>query len=440
MRKLLHNVFSTKKQWSFQRADLTETKKTLRNPQRGWYCIFSFWVEKKPDFEPMSWCEIERDTLALVVINIGFYREKELDEPALENIRSILQFFVKKQYDMILRITYDHEGKALEREPFFFPTVKNHLRQIAPIICEFSSNIFVYQGLMVGNWGEMHTSRFVDSVKLRELWDILKDGVGDAVFFAVRKPSFWRVLHPRKQRDSMGLFDDAIFGSEEHMGTFGTLPKEELEWEDSWCKQDELGFENSLCIQVPNGGEVICGEQYAKSQTAVSTVSTLKKMHITYLNRQYDEKILNLWKQWRWEEPGVWQGCSLYHYIENHLGYRFFIQDVVVVSKGKRDEHLSVSITLCNNGFANIYQDVELFLRGIHKNETIYSQRLEYNLRQLDSGRKQVIFVNIDRVECELFLYAKCTGSSKVIFFANQCARDGGVFLGKITETIIKRV
>ena len=32
--------------------------------------------------------------------------------------------FAEKKYDVILRITYDHLGYALEREPFFFSQVK----------------------------------------------------------------------------------------------------------------------------------------------------------------------------------------------------------------------------------------------------------------------------------------------------------------------------
>lgn len=436
MRTLLHRLFSEKEVWGFQKANLQETKKELKNPRRGWYRIFPFLVEKEPDFEPMSWCEIEKDTMALVIINIGAYREKELDEPALENMRTILRFFVKKQYDIILRITYDHEGKALEREPFFFTMVKEHVRQVVPVIREFSEHIFVYQGLLVGSWGEMHTSRFVDSVKLKELWQILKTEDLEDVFFAVRKPSFWRMLHPHNEQDRMGLFDDAIFGSQDHLGTFGSLPKEERTWDELWRKQDELAFEEVLCTQVPNGGEVVCGEQYTQTENAFSTVETLKKMHITYLNRQYDERILNTWKQWKWEEPGLWQGSSLYDYIGNHLGYRFRVRDVMVSAEGKGEKMLLVTLTIENVGFANLYQEAELLLTWMGEDGKKYTKKLECDLRRLDSGQAQVISGWITPMQCELHLCARGKKDGRILYLANQSTQDGRVLLGSITRTV----
>ena len=438
MRTLLHKLFTEKEGWSFQRANLEESRKLLENPVRGWYRIYPFWVEKKPDFEPMSWCEIEKETLALVIINIGAYREKALDTEALDNIRSILSFFVKKNYDMILRITYDHEGKAVEREPFFFATVKGHLQQLTPIIREYAEHIFVYQGMLVGNWGEMHTSRFLDPVKLREMWRILRTEAGEGLFYAVRRPSFWRLLHPDNNKDRMGLFDDAIFGSENHLGTFGSNPKDSTDWDCLWRKQDELDFEEELCRDVPNGGEVVCGEQYAQTENSSSTIATLKKMHITYLNRQYDEKILNIWKEWKWEEDGVWQGSSLYDYIGSHLGYRFLIKDVGVTSVGKGEKGLLITITIENVGFANLYQEAELFLEWVNEEGVKYSKRLEHDLRDWNSGEVQMISIQTALENTTLYLFAKRKKDGKYIYFANQNINEGRVFLGRIMGVIRK--
>ena len=438
MRTLLHKLFTEKEEWSFQKANLEESRKLLENPVRGWYRIYPFWVEKKPDFEPMSWCEIEKETLALVIINIGAYREKALDTEALDNIRSILSFFVKKNYDMILRITYDHEGKAVEREPFFFATVKGHLQQLTPIIREYAEHIFVYQGMLVGNWGEMHTSRFLDPVKLREMWRILRTEAGEGLFYAVRRPSFWRLLHPDNNKDRMGLFDDAIFGSENHLGTFGSNPKDSTDWDCLWRKQDELEFEEELCRYVPNGGEVVCGEQYAQTENPSNTVATLRKMHITYLNRQYDEKILNIWKEWKWEEAGVWQGSSLYDYIGSHLGYRFLIKDVGVTPAGKGEKGLLITITIENVGFANLYEEAELFLEWVNEDGVKDSKKLEHDLRGWNSGEVQTIPIQIAPENTTLYLFAKRKKDGRYIYFANQNINDGRVFLGRIMGVIRK--
>ena len=65
------------------------------------------------------------------------------------------------------------------------------------IVKEFVNHIFVFQGMLIGNWGEMHTSRFLAPTKLKELWKILQEELKQEVFYAVRKPSQWRLLHPQ---------------------------------------------------------------------------------------------------------------------------------------------------------------------------------------------------------------------------------------------------
>ena len=57
----------------------------------------------------------EGETLALVLVDIGGFRERPLDLAALENIRKILAFFEQNQRDVIFRPVYDREGKGRER-------------------------------------------------------------------------------------------------------------------------------------------------------------------------------------------------------------------------------------------------------------------------------------------------------------------------------------
>lgn len=442
MRNLLHKLLGKDKRWNFQKGDLTENTQNSKNPARGWYRIYTFLAEESPDFTGVVRGEDTSDTVALIIINIGAYRDREcgIDSKALDNIRSILAFFAQKQYDIVLRITYDHEGKALEREPFFFTKVQEHLRQIAPIIREFSDSIFVFQGMLVGNWGEMHTSRFLDAAKLKELWSILKEEAGEDVFYAVRKPAQWRILHPdncgKKEPvyDRMGLFDDAIFGSESHLGTFGTVDRDHSGWEGLWARQDELNFEEQLCMHVPNGGEAVCGDYYAGGEDCASTVAVLKKMHLTYLNQHYDERILNLWKEWKWTEAGAWQGKSLYEYIGSHLGYRFWIKDVNVSLTSRRERMFLVTITIENIGFANLYEEAELFFEWGYGREERYLKKLDCDMRDWNSGVVQTVRFKIPASDCEIYLFARCKRDGRKIYFANQMVKGYRVHLGNITD------
>ncbi len=433
MRKLFHKLLAEKSDWNFQKADLQEGKTKLENPSRGWYRIYTFEVDKAPDFQPMLWCDLEGDTLVMVILNIGAYKEKALDEQGLEHIREILRFFAKKQYEIILRITYDHEGKALEREPFFFSTVTGHLQQLIPVWNEFHEHIFVYQGLLIGNWGEMHTSRFLHPHKLKELWRILKAESANEIFYAVRKPSHWRLLHPNGEKDTMGLFDDAIFGSENHLGTFGTPARGSAAWDVPWCKADELEFEDELCKTVPNGGEAICGEQYLSLESPQSTIETLRKMHITYLNKEYDKKLLGIWKDWKWAGQGVWQNGSLYDYIENHLGYRFLVKDVKLTSVLNAEQEGILTIEVENVGFANFYEAAEVILEQVEDSGNSNRWILDTDIKSWESGQVSGVNVKIPMRNSKLYLFAIRKPDGRSICFANQ--RDVGdrVLLGQVT-------
>ena len=434
MRTLFHRFLPEKTDWSFQKADLHESTRQLHNPSRGWYRIYTFEVEKEPDFQPMLWCDLEGDSLVMVILNIGAYKEKELDAVALENIHRILQFFVKKQYEIILRVTYDHEGKALEREPFFFDTVKKHLHQLIPVINEYAEYIFVYQGMLIGNWGEMHTSRFLHPMKLKELYGILKDELDNRIFTAVRRPSCWRLLHPDNLKDNMGLFDDAIFGSENHLGTFGVLPRANAAWDALWCKADELAFEEELCKKVPNGGEALCGEQYQTYETPGSTVETLRKMHITYLNKEYDKKLLGIWREWKWEGDGAWKDRNMYDYIENHLGYRFWVKDVEMMSCTDTKDKALVTISIENVGFANCYEEIEVFVEQSDENGNREEWILESDGLEWESGMVSKISVKLPIVAGEICLYARRKRDLSTIAFANYGTKEEKVLLGYIIK------
>ena len=445
MRTLFHKLVKGKEKWSFQRADLTEGTQELKNPSRGWYQIYAFEAEKEPDFSSISWCGTDEDTLALVIIDIGAYREKALDEKALKNIREVLCFFAEKGYDLILRMVYDHQGNALEREPFFFEQVKEHLEQLLPIVKEFVNHIFVFQGMLIGNWGEMHTSRFLAPTKLKELWKILQEELKQEVFYAVRKPSQWRLLHPQVLEketaqfacDNMGLFDDAIFGSWNHLGTFGTETKENAGWEKEWRREDELDFEEKLCQYVPNGGEALLGEDYPQAGDVKDIIEVLRKMHITYLNKYYDEKLLQLWKNQTWEVADVWQNCSVYDYISRHLGYRFWVKDVDVSPSKQGEKNLQVTILIENVGFANIYHETEVFLEYVDAEKRKHKKQLTCDLQSVNSGEIQEFSCEIERMECRLYLTASRKKDGRGIAFANQ--QSSRVFLGQITDKKVKR-
>jgi hypothetical protein len=216
-----------KKAWEFSQEVLEEGEEILyENPERGWYEIYTFPVEEKIDPQELKWSL--QETLALVLLDLQKFREKPLDEQAIYNIKTILYFFASHKKNVILRPVYDREGKGLEAEPESFELVLTHLIQIGEVLEKEKHSVLVFQGFLVGSWGEMHTSAYLTEEHIRQMWDMLKIHTTDKIRVAVRTPAQWRTLIPeekfqKREWKALGLFDDGIFGSTTHLGTFGTM-------------------------------------------------------------------------------------------------------------------------------------------------------------------------------------------------------------------------
>lgn len=421
--------------WKLKADDLAERPEDVSNPCRGWYQIYRFSADREPDLGELEWCLDRKETLAFVFIDIGGYRDRELDRDALGRMERILDFFGKNGYDMILRVAYDHEGRALEREPYFWDQVKEHMGQVGQLLRDCGEHIFVYQGLLIGNWGEMHTTRFQDERKRRELWSILREYMPGAVYGAVRRPVYWRQLHEEPQgrkrgTPDMGLFDDAIFASESHLGTFGTLSRMNG-WGEAWNREEELCFEEELCGCVPNGGEAVYGEEYQEQLTPKLVETVLRRMHVTYLNRTYDPKILEIWKQWRYTGPDIWNDKSLYDYIGAHLGYRLVIRDVQL--KAERSGHGGrLEITVENTGFASLYQETEFWLESSDAESLPLKQDGKDLSTEWYSGESRVLSCSVPLTQKQLFVRASRKADGASIRFANNSDNSGRTRIGEL--------
>ena len=146
---------------SFHGADLRETTAALNNPERGFYRIFSFAIGEEWRTSSLEDNLKESDRLVMVLMNIGNYRMGALDDSTLAEMEEILQFFVEKGKDIIFRVAYDSDGHGMEKEPYQFSIVRTHMEQVSALTAKFGRHIFVYQGLLLGNWGEMHSSKYL---------------------------------------------------------------------------------------------------------------------------------------------------------------------------------------------------------------------------------------------------------------------------------------
>lgn len=434
------NFIKKGKRLRFEPAALTESTDYLHNPSCGWYRIYPFALEEKPDFEELFWCLCAQETIALVLADIGAFRDCELSEAALCNLGDILHFFANNKKEIILRITYDREGRGMQREPDFLSTVIGHMQQLGTVIRAHHEQILLVQGLLVGSWGEMHDSKFLSDERLKQLMRVWQEALGD-ISVAVRTPQQWRILHPKNSvpgTDKVGLFNDGMFGSPDHLGTYGWQKKEESGWRGQWCREEEIEFTGRIATSVPYGGEAVGDSpQLAFEEMA----EELQRTHVSYLNSVHDARRLGQWKETRWQESGIWGQLSVFDYIGCHLGYRFVVREVRM--EGKKDCCLRIRIE--NTGFSVLTEEAELLL-WLGKEYIVLQDSLcgimpreveeitaDLSKKTINSGQQLSMALQKGEESARpLSLALRRKRDKRPLFFANALSEDGSVLLGQL--------
>lgn len=375
----------------------TESSRFLKNPNRGFYYIYGFYItDDAVDYVSQINDFYSRDTdttLALVEINLQEYRSGPVSAAGMENIRALFQALSAGGKRLIVRFLYDWEGKNPAVEPEKIGIILGHMRQMGPVLNEYEKDIFTLQGLFVGDWGEMHNTRYESDEDFRLLAQTLAHAVGPGSFLSVRTPAQWRVITLRGKNDQLaariGLFNDGLLGSDIDLGTYDMAYQEE----ERRTREQELAFQHELCTRVPNGGEVVVDNPYNDFENAARD---LAMMHITYLNKEYDTQVFSKWADTVVSDKGCFAGMDGLSYMERRLGYRLLVSRVKVVRPPFR-QHVSVKADFRNAGFAPLYTPPDLlFTLRNEEDGSVRSFPAEHHLEELTGGNDAVSTVSVD--------------------------------------------
>jgi hypothetical protein len=373
----------------FEPAPLEESTASLSNPYRGFYRIYGYrltdsWNGSVSDITKA----VSKDTntrLALVLINLRDYREGTISETGLSQLQAILDAWSASGKALILRFLYDWEGKAEKTEPDTLTTVYRHMNQVTPIINQYKKNIYLIQGVFLGDYGEMHSSALIDETTggdvIRSLAEYFAYCTDPSIFLAVRTPAQLRKITnsrlPLSRTASyngtlaarLGLFNDGMLGSATDLGTYASADSRPIDLSGARLRFTELYFQNLLCRYVPNGGEVVLDNPYNDLQNAIADLTT---MHISYLDIDYDKNVLTKWKNTPYTGEGPFHGQDGYTYIKEHLGYRYVVRSCTLTPTPTTANAATMSNTLSspytltttieNTGFSPCYRPLEVTL------------------------------------------------------------------------------
>ncbi len=430
----------------------TESNRELKNPNRGFYFIYGFMIQdEETDYAELVKERYQNDTdttITLVHINLQNYRNGEITQKGLANIEELFHALETIDKRLIVRFSYDWDGMAMGREPGRLDTILLHIRQLEEILHRHQQKIFLLQGLFIGNWGEMNGTPYANSEDMQRLALELAKGTDPSIYLSVRMPMYWRQITRMKEplekyvsadplAGRLGLFNDGMLGSESDYGTYGLEKASEAGDFSPWSREEELDFQEELCRWTPNGGEVIVDNGYNDFEYARKDLAT---MHISYLNRDYDQEVLEKWQRKTVREDSCFDGMDGLSYIERHLGYRFFITDTAI-SRQFLKNRLSVKVTLKNVGFAPIYREPDIQVLVCSEKEN-FSYTIHQPLSQLSGGihkEEQLTFdvriplKELSEKEYSLYFSIVDPDTGKQILLANeQEEEEFGYLLGKV--------
>lgn len=382
----------------FECYEFKESNRQLKNPDRGFYHMHGFAIEdEETDYSDEFMWRFSKDqdtALAMIEINLQNYRSGSISDAGMANIESLLDTMASIDKHYIIRPLYDWDGENESVEPESLDIILGHMEQIGPVLSEYKDIIFTLQGLFIGNWGEMNGTRYLEIDQLRSLANTLSDATSDDMFLSVRMPMQWRMITDIADPDCvtaydgslaarLGLFNDGMLGSFSDYGTYGEHTREKDGYLTYWNREEELEFQDVLCGMVPIGGEVMVENPYNDLENAISD---MRRMHVTYINRDFDMNVLDKWAETMVSESGCFDGMDGLTYMERHLGYRLFIHDTSMSYDFVEDE-LTIEVNMRNVGFAPMYReaDARIILRDEAGGRSLVYE-LTQDIRELKGG------------------------------------------------------
>ena len=364
---------------------------------------------------------------------------------ALKQLDKILNECTRAKKQVVLRLLYDWDGQALSSEPSDLSQIKKHISQLSSTVNSYADCIYILQGALIGNNGEMNNSNYNDINQIRQIMEELDQNIVPDIYLAVRTPAQLRgVLRTRNPLSStnawhgtlesrLGLFNDGMLGSVYDLGTYDDTPlQSDSAIDEQGTRSEELLFQEKLCQYVPNGGEVTVDNEYNDLDNAITD---LFQMHVSYLNSEHDADVLDKWKSSVYtgntsDASDVFSGCTGYDYIDSHLGYRYVMKQSSIDFHPVFSDTATLYITVSNVGFSSAYIkfDTSLILTD---QDTGKSQKIETSIdnRSIAGNDSSEFKINLDVRSLKKGTYTvslrmKDSRTKTYIHFANKDYED----------------
>ena len=343
------------------------TNEIFLNPERGFLThqdqksdsweLNANWVREKREKEGLS--------LVLTIYYMNEFREQPISESYLNRIRNNMRAIREGGSKVVLRFAYSYDENDYNKGKgdASWRWTEKHLNQLAPIIKENADIIAVWEAGFVGVWGEWYYTNHYNfepadnaqayeprkKVLAKELSILPKDrmvsvrypkaklytqniGVGNALTA--------QTAFTGSDLSRIGFHNDCFLADDDDTGTYHHI-------------QEHRNYVANETQYVVMGGETCRPasgySSYAECSNALKDMATY---HWSYLNQDYYEGILNLWKNKCMDD------------IKRRLGYRFVLTEGKFNDNIKVGGKLQLQLKIKNEGFAAPFnpRDVQIIL------------------------------------------------------------------------------
>ncbi len=328
----------------------------LANPERGFYSqSWLFLGERLSAFYLKNLRVQENVTLIRIPFRVPDFRDKPFSEEVLTTIEEAFNAAREAGIKVIPRIAYSYGSEEPDAP---LDIVLQHIQQLKPILRKHGDVIAFMNAGFIGAWGEWHSSsnELANDNQARKaiLFALLDALPPDRMvnlrynyhkrpIFGTDQPLTKEEAFNGSKRARTGGLNDCFRASFYDVGTYT--------WQgDIEGEKDYLSQDNRF---VPQSGETCGQSEYSDCATSLKD---LERMRWDALNRDYEENVLNDWKD---------QGC--YPAVNKKLGYRFVLESTEVLSASlSAGQMLRATVKLRNEGWGKAYNPrrLELILRN----------------------------------------------------------------------------
>jgi len=324
------------------------SKTNFTNPERGFYSPQT--TRRMTGLDQLREHGI---SLLLVEMDLRAYKERELTQEKLDELRGAFAAARQAGLKIIFRAAYGFTDRDYRADPKDLHRILGHIAQLGIVLTENADTLFAVQAGFLGPWGEWHDSNWGDPPSLdaqRAVLFALLDSVPAPISIVVRRPMFIRDIFATEpggfdlteaaafggsRLSRVGWHDDAFLALPDVMGTY-VQPAWDRERELQWCDHQNR--------YVPFGGETVGP---SASTPVEQVVREMELLHLSYLNIAYHPKTLQHWRD------SQFRGEEAFGYIARRIGYRLVAQKLSYASKVRAGGRLSFQLTLTNAGFAS---------------------------------------------------------------------------------------